>query len=141
MQLACAFCLIAHDGCSVQPRIIVTDPIVIGHRLYKQKSIDLIKHILEETTVRGTAQRAQIKGYKIMSKTGTANTLKNGIYTPEENIFSCTGIVQKYDYQRVVAVCVKAPGKKDLYAATVAAPLFEQVVERMLVHDHIVGSG
>lgn len=138
LQLAAAFCLIAHNGCPVTPRINLEDPIHIGPQLYDDHNITTIKNILEQTTMHGTAQRARIKGYTIMSKTGTANMLVNGVYAPEKNIFTCTGIVQKGSYQRVIAVYVKEAAQKDLYASTVAAPLFEQIAQRLIVHDRII---
>ena len=106
--------------------------------LYCQRSIDAIKDILEQTTTYGTARRAAIKGYRIMSKTGTANMLENGNYDPNKNLFTCAGIVQKGDYQRVIVTFVKEAAPKHRFAALVAAPLFERVAEKTVIHDKII---
>jgi len=40
----------------------------------------------------------------------------------------------------VIVVFIKQAEKKGLYGATVAAPLFERVATRMLIHDRIIPS-
>ena len=109
-----------------------------GNKLYSDAARNTIKEILEKTTLYGTARRAKIKGYRVMSKTGTANMLIDGKYNPEKNLYTCAGIVEKDDYQRVIVTFVKEAQQKDIYASTVAVPLFESVAERMLIHDKII---
>jgi cell division protein FtsI/penicillin-binding protein 2 len=166
LQLACAFCTIA-TGYKVVPTLIVNqcalsfapfdklrangleennsnpvrgEPVEPNERikLYSDQSLNIIKEILEKTTLRGTARRAAIKGYRIMSKTGTANMLIDGKYDPNKNIYTCAGIVEKDDYQRVIVTFIKEAQQKNMYASTVAVPLFESVAERMLIHDKII---
>ncbi len=143
IELAQAFAMIARGGSLIQPRLIVEPaeetPVNVAPQknIYSKKNIDIIRDILEKTATEGTAKRARIKGYRVMCKTGTANTLVNGTYTTKINLFTCAGIVQKGDYQRVIVTFIKAPGRKKLYAATVAVPLFERVAEKVLLNDHI----
>lgn len=138
LQLAKAFSIIANDGYEVHPHIIFQDnrerP---GNRLYRAETIDAIRIMLEQTTTQGTAKRAAIKGYKVMSKTGTANLLINGHYATDRNIYTCAGIVEKDQYRRVIVVCVKETNQKNAYASTVAAPLFERIAQKMLIHEGV----
>lgn len=142
LQLARAFCIIAHDGYDVQPQLIIEPKDDNTEKktncLYSQKSINNIKDILEKTTQHGTAKRAGIKGYRIMSKTGTANVIVNGHYDKNKNMYTCAGIVEKDDYQRVIVTCIKESTKKNLYASTIAAPLFEHVAEKIVIHDKVI---
>ncbi|MCL5875803.1 MAG: penicillin-binding protein 2 [Candidatus Dependentiae bacterium] len=138
LQLARAFSIIANDGCDVIPRIILHAPLEQGKRLYKHETIEVIRSILEMTTVQGTAKKAAIKGYRVMSKTGTANMLVNGQYDTTKNIYTCAGIVEKDSYKRVIVTCVKEAEKQNLYASQVAAPLLERIAQRMLIHDKIL---
>ncbi len=167
LQLACAFSVIA-TGYKVMPKLIMSsyastssarteedlsslnnyenpkpvrpEPVEGSERqkIYSDASLNTIKEILEKTTLRGTARRAAIKGYRIMSKTGTANVLIDGKYDPDKNIYTCAGIVEKDDYQRVIVTFVKEAQQKNIYASTVAVPLFESVAEHMLIHDRII---
>ena len=138
LQLARAFCIIANGGYWIDPQLILdTSRVTKKEKIYSDESIAIIKDILEQTTCLGTARKAQIKGYCIMCKTGTANMLENGHYNPDKNIFTCAGIVQKDTYQRVIVVFIKEVAQKNLYASTVAAPLFEQIAEKILIKDRI----
>lgn len=139
LQLARAFCIIANGGYWIDPRLTL-DQLNNGkkQKLYGDESITIIKDLLEKTTAQGTARKAHIKGYRIMCKTGTANMLENGHYNPDHNIFTCAGIVEKDDYQKVIVVFIKEVAQKDLYAATVAAPLFEEIAEKILIKDRII---
>jgi len=142
IELARAFSIIAHNGHWVEPQLIKKPTPEKSNlelqQLYSQTSIDSIKNILEQTTTYGTARRAAIKGYRIMSKTGTANTLENGAYVPNKNVFTCAGIVEKGDYQRVIVAFIKEADPKFRFAARVAAPLFERIAEKTVINDKIV---
>jgi cell division protein FtsI (penicillin-binding protein 3) len=142
LQLGHAFCLIARDGYPVKPTCVLDPkphmPDAPSERLYSHETMEIMRRILENTTLRGTAKKAGIKGYRVMSKTGTANMLIDGQYNPTKNIFTCAGIIEKDDYQRVIVVFIKETQKKNMYASTVAAPLFERIAEKTLIHDKII---
>lgn len=138
LQLACAFSIIA-TGHKIHPTLIVNQSTPQeSEQIYSNSTLNTIKEILEKTTLRGTARKAAIKGYRVMSKTGTANMLIDGKYDPDHNIYTCAGIIEKDDYQRVIVTFVKESQQKNIYASTVAVPLFESVAERMLIHDRII---
>ena len=138
LQLARAMSIIANDGKDITPTIIMNNNTNPGEQLFKPESIQTIQQVLERTTLVGTAKKAAIKGYKVMSKTGTANLLVNGQYDATKNIYTCSGIVQKDSYKRVIVCMIKESPQPDLYASIVAAPLFEKIAQRMLIHDNII---
>jgi len=141
IQLAKAFCIIARNGSPVQPRLVLSSNKNLEKNqksLYSPSSIQAIKQILENTTLRGTTRRAKIKGYRVMCKTGTANLLVNGKYSQDDNIFTCAGIIEKGDYQRVIITFLKEIEKKGVYAQSVAVPLFEKITEKTLINDKII---
>jgi len=140
LQLASAFCMIANDGIPVKPNIIVSSNNKTNKKepAYSKESIETIKQILENTTLKGTAKRARIKGYRVMCKTGTANLLIDGEYVKNRNIFTCAGIVQKDNFKRVIVTFLKEVEKKNVYSATVAVPLFEKIAEKTLIHEKII---
>lgn len=140
LQLGQAFCLIARKGVPVQLTLVQNAQEVAAPTLplYSPASIETIQRILENTTLRGSMKKAAIKGYKIMSKTGTANLLVNGLYDTTKNIYTSVGIVEKGDYQRVIVVFIKEGAKKNLYASFVTAPLFERIAEKTLIHDRVM---
>ena len=144
IQLARAFSLIANGGYLIQPRIVasVNAAYINVNKEQKpqfsQSTLTTIQSILEKTTLEGTAKKAAVQGYRVMSKTGTANLLENNQYNPDRNLYTCAGIVQKDNYKRVLVVFVKEAAQKDLYASTVAAPLFERIAEKTIIHEKIL---
>lgn len=141
LQLGCAFCMIANDGYSVTPQLTISalsEQPTIRNRIYSPETIQTTQHILELAVDHGTAQKSKINGYRILSKTGTANMLINNKYSLIKNMFTCAGIIQKDAYNRVVIVFIKDIKEKDRYAATITAPLLQRVAEKMIIHEKIL---
>lgn len=138
LQLAQALTVIANNGYLVKPRINLAIPINKTQKLYKTKSIQQIREILRETITKGTARKANINGYNIMGKTGTANLLEDGTYNPNKNIFTFAGILENGDYKRIIITFINQVEKKNTYASQVAAPLFEKIANRLIIHDKII---
>jgi len=147
LQISCAFCMIARNGYPVRPTITRPfSPIITATHssdtdvcpCCSPESIMAIKRILERTTQAGTAQHARIKGYTIMSKTGTANQLTNGIYDHNKHLYTCAGIIEKNGYQRVIVTFLNNSHYPNAYASTIVAPLFERITQKMLIHERIL---
>ena len=140
LQLALAFCVIAQDGFTVTPHLLLNprEPELPARQLYDQQPITIIKEILEKTTKEGTARKAAVRGYRVMSKTGTANMLVDGHYVEDKNLFTCAGIVEKGAYKRVIVTFIKQCEQPDLYASGVTAPLFERIATTTLIHEKII---
>ena len=73
-----------------------------------------------------------------MGKTGTAKLVIDGAYS-DHNIYTFVGIIEKDGYQRVIVTFIKdTANSKGIYADTVAAPLFEKIAEKVLIHDKVL---
>ena len=138
LQLARAFGIIANNGYMVQPHIIKHAQPNISEQLYRTETIEQMQQILKLTTLQGTAQKARMRGYDIMCKTGTANLLENGIYIDTKNSYTCAGILKKNNYTRVIVVYIKEADRPGLFASQVAVPLFEKVAQKTIIHDKII---
>ncbi|MBT3455610.1 penicillin-binding protein 2 [bacterium] len=141
LQLAQAFSIIANDGYMIRPRIILDDNTNLQQKIgpmFSEKTLLTIKEILETSITKGTSRRAAIRGYYIIGKTGTANIIIDGEYSPNRSAYTFSGIIGKGSYKRIIVTMVKDSPKKNLYAANVAAPLFEQIAEKVLIHDRVI---
>lgn len=139
LQLACSFCMIANDGHAISPTLIFNDNNRPNDRqLYSTENIHTLKNILTSGTAYGTSKRAHIDGYRVMCKTGTANMLINGQYQNDQNLFTCAGIVEKDNYQRVIVTFIKQAKGENLFASTVAVPLFERVAQKVIINDKVI---
>jgi cell division protein FtsI (penicillin-binding protein 3) len=139
IQLARFFSMIANGGYAVVPFLVQDDKEQQkGEQLYDKVVIEKIKDILQRTVESGTAWRTRIDGIRVMAKTGTANILVDGSYSKDHNRFTCAGIIEKDDYQRVIVVHVQDAQQKNAFASTIAVPLFKEISQKLLVHDRVI---
>ena len=137
LQLTRAYALIANGGYLITPHIFKNINYEKSESpIFSKKSIDAINDILLKTVNDGTAKRAQIKGYTIKAKTGSAYCAKNGGYDQNASIYTCIAIIEKGDYKRVIGAFIKEPvSPKKTYASKVVVPVIEKSIERLLIHD------
>lgn len=140
LQLARAFSIFANGGYLPTPKLIVPNYCEVEHPiLYKPETLEKMRAILEKTCNQGTAHAAVIPGVNVLGKTGTARLLdETGHYSPLKNIYTFTGIIEKGDYKRVIVTFIKEAARHDLYASSVAAPLFERIAQKTLIHDKVI---
>ena len=71
--------------------------------------------------------RAQVPGYRVAGKTGTAHKLEGRGYAANRYISSFVGFAPVSNPRIVVAVMVDEPGAGQYYGGLVAAPVFSEV--------------
>jgi len=141
LGLTTAFSVFANGGHRIYPRFILSPEQYVkkSEKIYSDESIEAMRTILEKSTSkRGTGKYAAVHGYKTLGKTSTANLLENGVYNEHKNLYGFVGSVEKEGYKRVIGCFLRESPRHNLYASTVAAPLFERVAEKTLIHDKII---
>ncbi|MBD3232059.1 hypothetical protein GF322_05395 [Candidatus Dependentiae bacterium] len=135
LQLGKAFSIIANGGYDIEP-VLIKDPIKIQNtfrkKIYSDKAIKQTKKILETI---GQRYNKELQDYKIMGKTGTARSVKDGKYSIKSHVYSFGGIVEKDDYKRVIVTFIKEPKGAGWWASQITAPLFNRIAEKMIIHD------
>ena len=79
----------------------------------------------------GTGVRAQVPGYHVGGKTGTANKIEAGAYV-KKYVASFVGIAPLSNPRLVVAVMIDEPSENGFYGGLVAAPLFSEIMQMAL---------
>ena len=143
IQLINAYSAIANGGILMQPHIIdrieyaggkvdvKSKPVKI-RRVLKEETTEVMKKALQSVVEVGSGKRAQIKGYNVAGKTGTAEKLsKDGGYAKRQHIVSFCGFAPVSDPQFTVLVVLDNPEKYSFGSST-AAPVFKEIMERML---------
>src|SRR5438045_9073964 len=80
----------------------------------------------------GTAPRAQIMGYRVAGKTGTAHKQENGGYAVNKYVSSFVGFAPASSPRLIVAVMIDEPSDGQYYGGAVAAPVFAKIMEGAL---------
>ncbi|QLG89434.1 penicillin-binding protein 2 [Chitinibacter bivalviorum] len=129
MQMARAYQIFAGNG-EVHPvtftKLVAPAP---GKQVVSAETAAQVRKMLEMVTQPGgTATRAQVVGYRVGGKTGTAKKLVNGVYSDTARVGSFVGLAPISNPRLIVAVMIDEPSFDLRYGGLVAAPVFSNVV-------------
>jgi cell division protein FtsI (penicillin-binding protein 3) len=94
----------------------------------KPETARAVRRMLEMATQPGgTAPKAQIVGYRVAGKTGTAHKLEGKGYT-NKYLSSFVGFAPASQPRLIVAVMIDEPSAGEHYGGAVAAPVFSTVM-------------
>ena len=129
LQLARAYSVFATDGELKPLTLIRRDQPVDGKRVVSARTAASVRKMLEMVTQPGgTATRAQVVGYRVAGKTGTAHKLIGAAYAADRYVSSFVGFAPASQPRLVIAVMLDEPGGKSYYGGEVAAPVFSNVM-------------
>jgi cell division protein FtsI (penicillin-binding protein 3) len=137
IQMATAYAAIANGGVSVRPHLVARvggrrakPPArrrIVGRRIARQ-----LTSMLQNVVLDGTGTLAQIPGYRVAGKTGTAaKPDPHGGYSDSRYVASFVGFVPASRPRIVVLVAVDEP-RGAIWGGVVAAPAFREIAEPTL---------
>ncbi len=127
LQLARAYTIFANDGELKPISLTKLDTLATGNKVFSGRTANAMRAMLESVVQPGgTAPLAQVPGYRVAGKTGTAHKLEGGIYV-DRYVASFVGFAPVSNPRLVVAVMIDEPGNGQYYGGLVAAPLFSKV--------------
>ena len=88
---------------------------------------EIVRYALESVVAKGSGHNAYIENYRIGGKTGTAQTVENGVYSDSKYILSFIGFMPADDPEVVVYVAVQNAKNVVQYGGTVAAPIARNI--------------
>ncbi len=149
LQLISAVAAVANDGLMMQPHIVqaVTDP--NGRPIHTVEPV-AVKQVVSESTARnvrrimrtvitegGTGAVADLDGYDVCGKTGTAQKIEpSGQYARNKYVASFIGFAPTERPALAVLVVVDEP-QKIHYGSVVAAPAFKRIIKETLSYLNI----
>ncbi|WP_299450306.1 penicillin-binding protein 2 [uncultured Pigmentiphaga sp.] len=127
VQLAQAYTVFARDGDTVPLTFLKTDRPAPGTRVFSPKTARTMRQMLEAVVgPGGTAAQAQVMGYRVAGKTGTARKIVNGVYVTKY-VASFAGFAPVSNPRIVVAVMIDEPSAGSIYGGAVAGPVFSKI--------------
>lgn len=147
VQAASVYATIANDGVRVSPQLISSYSRNDGTVEYtnQAKSVRVVtsqtaktirEMLMSVVSDQGTAPQAQIPGYQIAGKTGTANKYSEVTGGYSGYTASFIGIAPGNNPELVVAVMIHDPVNGH-YGSTISGPVFKQVMTYALAHEKI----
>jgi cell division protein FtsI (penicillin-binding protein 3) len=143
LQLAMGTSALANGGRLMKPRLVIevtdehgvpefrTHPEVVAQVISPETARKVAEMMVTVTEQGGTATRAQVDGFKVAGKTGTAWKVENGAYGTAR-IGSFIGFVPADDPVLAIVVVVDEPSVGSRYGGIVAAPAFSEIAGRSL---------
>jgi cell division protein FtsI (penicillin-binding protein 3) len=132
-QLAQAYTIFARDGEMVPVSFIKNAGVAQGRKVISAETARAVRAMLEAAAgAGGTAPRAQIMGYRVAGKTGTAHKVEGTGYASHKYRASFVGFAPVSNPRLVVAVTVDEPSAGKHFGGDVAAPVFAKVMEGAL---------
>ena len=133
LQLARAYTVFANDGELLPVSLQKLSESPVGHQVFSRKTArDMLEMMELAVLPGGTAPRAQIMGYRVAGKTGTAHKLGAGGYQSDKYVSSFVGMAPVSDPRLIMAVMIDEPGAGQYYGGAVAAPVFSAVMSGTL---------
>ena len=131
LQLAQAYSVLAADGLLRPPSFLKrpTEPPV---RVLQPATAQAVRLMLEQVVIAGSGKAAQLPGYRIGGKTGTAHKSAGGRYDRHRYVAVFAGLAPVSAPRVVAVVMIDEPSAGQYYGGAVAAPVFRQVVDAAL---------
>lgn len=134
LQMASVYATVANGGTWVQPRLVLgtrgqngevrqADP-SMTEEVVSPRTAEALTQMLAYAVEDGTGGSAQIPGYQVAGKTGTAKKLEDGRYV-RRYVASFIGFLPASAPRVVVAAILDEPAT--IYGGVAAAPLFQDV--------------
>jgi cell division protein FtsI (penicillin-binding protein 3) len=132
VQMAAAYGTVANDGVWNQPHLVERigskdRPEVASRRILTHRVARQVRRMMEDVVIEGTGQEAQLPGYTVAGKTGTAaKPDSEGGYSTSAYVASFVGFVPARNPRLVVLVTIDEPATA-IWGGVVAAPAFQQI--------------
>jgi cell division protein FtsI (penicillin-binding protein 3) len=147
LQMGAAVSSVANGGELLEPRVVravirdgnrIPVPRKVLRRTVSAGTAAELTRIMEAVVDRGTATRAQLAGYTVAGKTGTAKKLVNGSYLGHSNYnASFVGFVPSRKPVYTIVVLIDSPHAKSYYGGAVAAPVWQRIADAALRHKGV----
>jgi cell division protein FtsI (penicillin-binding protein 3) len=126
VQMAAAYGAVANGGVWLRPSLVVDRP-VKRRRVMSTRVADQLMSMLRDVVIEGTGREAEVAGYQVAGKTGTAaKPDPKGGYSESRYVASFVGVVPASDPKLVVLVTVDEPHGA-IWGGVVAAPAFQEI--------------
>jgi len=123
LQMARSYMIFARNGDIIPLSFLKVDEEPAGQQVISPKTAAQVRTMLESVvSPEGTASKAQVPGYRVGGKTGTAEKIVNGRYSRTDNIGYFVGIAPMSKPRFIIAVMIDNPRGALRTGGSVAAP-------------------
>jgi cell division protein FtsI (penicillin-binding protein 3) len=138
LQLARSYMVFARNGDIIPLSFQKVNEMPAGQQVISPDTAAKVRTMLESVvSPEGTASQAQVAGYRVGGKTGTAQKLINGRYSNSHYVGSFVGIAPMSNPRFIIAVMVDDPRTAVHTGGGVAAPTFAALAASALRAENV----
>jgi len=151
LQMATVFATLANEGVYQPPRVVLgsldssgrwtPEPKPATRRVISARVTRELTSMLEGVVTRGTGTRAQIDGFRLAGKSGTAQKIIDGAYSDTDFVASFGGFGPLPSPELVGLVVLDAPRGAEYHGGQVAGPVFRRIMEASLAQRRVARDG
>jgi cell division protein FtsI (penicillin-binding protein 3) len=136
LAFSAAAASIVNGGTKVQPTFLKTDRVQQGERVISEETSQTMRKLLRLVVTDGTGRKADVPGYSVGGKTGTAEKPMGRSYSKNKQITSFVGVFPSEDPKFLVFTMFDEPkGNKASYgfatAGWTAAPAVGRIIAKI----------
>lgn len=129
LQIARLYTVFANEGELRPISLLKINEAPVGQQVFSATTANQVKDMLEMVVQPGgTAVKAQVLGYRVGGKTGTAHKLGDHGYVEDKYVASFVGMAPASNPRFIIAVMIDEPSNGAYYGGTVAAPVFSSIM-------------
>ena len=129
LQMARSYTIFTNDGKLLPVSFLKLNSPLPSKQLISSKTAEQMREMMMTVTQQGgTAVRAQVLGYNVGGKSGTARKLEHGVYQPNKHIGLFIGFAPATRPRLIVAVMIDEPQAGAYYGGSVAGPAFANIM-------------
>lgn len=144
-QLAAAFCSLVNGGNYYEPHVVkqiqdesgkvieTKDPVLLKKTISTETSV-MVREYMKEVMTTGTGQSANVEGYDIGGKTGTAEKLPRG---NEKYLLSFIGYAPQDNPEVVIYVVIDEPNVEDQGTSSYVLELSKKIMSEAFPYMNI----
>jgi cell division protein FtsI (penicillin-binding protein 3) len=131
LHLASAVAAIVNGGTLYNPSFLKLEKEPSGKNVIKEKTSEMMRKMLRNVVLEGTGKKADIPGYEVGGKTGTAERAEYGGYNERQTLASFVAVFPISKPRYLVYVIFDRPNYSFNTGGMVAAPVAGRVVKNI----------
>lgn len=146
LQMATSLCAIANDGYLMQPRLVksmentdtgevIEQPTEVVRQVLSSQTAEQVRDMMESVVLKGTGQKAQVKGYSVGGKSGTSEPIASEPNAGYVASFAAISPIENTEV--VILLTLYDPDNKNHQGGTVAAPVVSKILSEVLPYLEI----
>lgn len=131
LHIATAIAAIVNGGTLYNPSFLKLKEAPQGQKIFQESTSTFMRALLRKTVLEGTGRNADVEGYEVGGKTGTAERAEFGGYNKKQTIASFVAVFPISEPKYLIYILLDRPNYKFNTGGFVAAPVANEIIKNI----------